>query len=216
MNDITIKLDVRDAQAKLSAFAKNQLPYALSLAVNDLAFQAMRAENARMPTVFKNPKPFTRRATQVESKATKGDPTAVVSVRPGQAKYLAPYEVGGVHVLPGKALLNPKDINLDKYGQLQKGRIKRLLARPDVFVANIRGISGIWQRLTNLVDQKGNKVSPNVRTGSGRIKLLIRFGTALPVNKSLGWNAAAEALLTSQWPATFNRAMTKAISTAKL
>src|SRR5277367_1865987 len=146
MADITVRVDVADAQRKLSAFARNQLPFALSLAVNTLAFDLMRAENVNISKVFKHPRPFTQRSTQVERKATKASPIAIVSVRPTQAAYLAPFEEGGVHHLPGTALLNPKDINLDQYGQLRKGQIKALANRADTFWATIKGITGLWQR----------------------------------------------------------------------
>jgi hypothetical protein len=216
MPDITVTVDVRDAQAKLSAFARNQLPFALTTAVNSLAFDLMRAENAHIAKVFKHPRPFTQRATQVEKKARKGDPTAIVSVRADRAKYLQPYEFGGVHKLPGTALLNPKDVDLDQYGQLTKNKIKKLLARPDCFAATIRGISGVWQRIrvVRVAVQPGWTGQPPA--GAGRLRLLIRFGNALPVHQQLRWLDTATGMVAAQWPKAFDAAMAKAIATAKL
>jgi hypothetical protein len=199
--DITIKVDVRAAMARISAFQLNQMPQALKLAVNDLAFQIMRAEAANIAKVFKHPRPFTQSATQVQKQATKADPTAIVSVRANRQAYLWPYENGGVHHLPGKALMNPKEVSLDQYGQLTKNKIKALLARPDVFAGTIKGITGIWQR------PKRHGVP---------LKLLIRLGSALPVHQHLHWLDHAQQIANAAWPATFGAAMDKAIKTARV
>ncbi len=49
-------------------------------------------------------------------------------MKPVAAKYLQPYEDGGSHFLPERALLNPKNIN-DKNGQLPRRVLDRLKAR---------------------------------------------------------------------------------------
>ena len=46
------------------------------------------AKTAAIPSMFRNPRPFTRKSVRV-AKATKADPTATVSVIPEVAKYLA-------------------------------------------------------------------------------------------------------------------------------
>jgi hypothetical protein len=197
MITISVQTDIKRATAALNDIAKKQIPFASAQAVNALAFEVQKAERANMGSVFAHPRPFTQNSVFVD-KATKAHPTATIFVRPEVAKYLSPFERGGVHVLPGKALLDPKNIRLDQYGQLPKGAMQRLTARPDVFVGKVAGVMGVWQRMKN-----------------HSLKLMVRFGIALPVHKSLGFTAKAEALVKSRFTAVFNQALAKAIASAK-
>jgi hypothetical protein len=43
-------------------------------------------------------------------------------------------------------LLDPAGIALNEFGNIQRGKIRQLLARKDTFSGTVRGISGIWQR----------------------------------------------------------------------
>ena len=194
---ITIKVDTSAVSRQLDALEK-QIPFAKAAAVNDLAFQAMRAENAAMATVFAHPRPFTQHAAQVERKATKANPSAIVSLRPAQERYLAPYEFGGLHVLPGQALLEPVAARIDQYGQLPKGTAKRLAAMPNVFVGTLHGETGFFQRLKN-----------------HRLKLLIRFGVNRPVTKHLGFVKRATDLVTQRGARAATDAVAKVMRTAR-
>ncbi len=197
MINISVRTDVQRLSASLDDLACRQVPYAAAVAVNDLAFQALRAERDAIPTVFRNPRPFTRRGVVV-TKATKGNPVATVSMRPEIATYLAPYEFGGKHELPSKALLNPKGIRLDQYGQISRTATRTLSASPKVFAGQVRGVHGFWRRLRD-----------------HRLKLLLRFGDALVVRKHLGFRLRAVALVRAEFPAAFNRAMARALATMR-
>lgn len=54
MVDFRIKVDVKAAQRQLSDMAK-QIPFAASVALNDLAFQVMRKENSEPPRDWRRP-----------------------------------------------------------------------------------------------------------------------------------------------------------------
>lgn len=204
--DISIRSNLKQVTRQLSALAYKQVDFAAAQAVNDLARQVAVAEQANIKAVFKKPKPFTVNAVGVKG-ATKRTLTAVVFVRPIAAKYLAPYEDGGNHELPGRALLNPKNIRLDQYGQLTRATLARLKARSDVFIGPIKTshgvVNGVWQR---------TKARRGVRAG---LKLLIRFGDALPVQKRLGYGAKARDVVNKGWHAAFERAMARALATAR-
>jgi hypothetical protein len=88
--------------------AAEAVPYIVVATVNNLAFRVMQAERANMQQVFHHPCPYTVNSVVVD-KVTKGYPTATVRVRPEVAKYIAPYEFGALHVLPGRAALVPGD-----------------------------------------------------------------------------------------------------------
>lgn len=208
MGDISIQLDTSRIQRDLSDMQK-QIPYATSVAVNSLAFDAMREENSAMSEIFDNPRPFTTRATQV-NKATKLDPTAVVSLRDQQAKYLTPYETGGDHWVGARDgtgdLLVPVDGRTDAYGQIPRGLIKRLLARPDVFAGTVRGIRGIWQRPT-----RGSR-----RNGApGKMKLLYMFRPNKAVDKHLNFEQRATELVQREGPKAIEAAILKTIRSAR-
>jgi hypothetical protein len=204
--DISVRSNLKQVTRQLSALAYKQVDFAAAQAINDLARQVAAAEQANIKEVFEKPKPFTVNAIGVKG-ATKRNLTAIVFVRPIAAKYLAPYEDGGRHELPGRALLNPKNIRLDQYGQLTRATLQRLKARSDVFIGPVNTkhgvVNGVWQR---------TKARRGVRAG---LKLLIRFGDALPVGKRLGYGAKARDVVAKGWHAAFDRAMARALATAR-
>jgi len=193
---VRIKIDTSAARKQLTGMER-QIPFAKAAAVNDLAFQVQRAENDAMKEIFHRPRPFTQKATAVR-KATKSAPAALVFLKPAQERYLAPYENGGLHALPGKALLEPIEVRLDAYGQMPKGTAAKLAGRPDVFVGKVKNVAGFWQRLKN-----------------GHLRLLIRFGVNKPVTKRLNFERRAVALVKAKGAAAMQRAITKAIATAR-
>jgi hypothetical protein len=218
MIGISVKADVARTVRGLKDIANSQLPYAIKLALDDVAEQAKVAERANIQKVFKHPRPFTVNAPAV-TKATKKNLMAVVYVRDKTAIYLEPYEFGGVHVLPGTALLNPKDIRLDQYGQLTKGTPARLKGNPAVFVATIKGITGFWQRYkVRARDANGRLLKKNRQGGLvwiKKVKLLIRFGDALPVKEHLDFRVRALAVVKANFVQAFKAAVAKTIATAR-
>ncbi|EGG3071035.1 hypothetical protein MOR33_004815 [Salmonella enterica] len=213
--------DLRDLSRQLKQTSK-QTPFALSRALTETARKIEQAEKKTLQRKLESPTPFT--VNSVSSKgATKSHLVAKVFVMDKAEKYLEPFEFGGVHHLNSKALLNPKDIRLNKYGNIAKNRLGVLRSRPDVFIGKIKSeagdIGGVFQRRKYQKVKKREKRSKN-GTRRARIKqrppkLLIRFGDALPVKPVLGYmdraNAMASALLSSE----MSKAMAEAMRTAK-
>lgn len=206
----------------LGQISKQQLPFATATAINDLAFRVQRAERANMRATFKNPRPFTANSTLVD-RANKSNLTASVFVRPDVAKYLAPYEFGGLHVLPGRALLDPKGIKLDPYGQLPYRTMAQLRGRKDIYIGTIQTksgpVNGVWQRVSLT---RGGGARRTALAGArmydpdqGKLRLLIRFGQALPVREHLGFAEKAEDIVHSDFREAFGAAIGKALATAR-
>jgi len=130
---ISVKSNLKDVQRSMRDFAEKQIQFAARQAVNTLAKEVAVAESANIKSTFKSPTTFTQNSIGVKA-ARKSDPAAVVFVKPIAAKYLDPYETGGVHKLNSRALLNPKDIKLNAFGQLSRGTLARLKARPDILI----------------------------------------------------------------------------------
>lgn len=210
---ISVRADVAKAAAALG-LAQKQLPFATAVAINDLAFKVQQAERQAISSVFSHPRPFTQRSVFVD-KATKSNPEATVRIGDAQAKYLAPYETGGSHVLAGRgiALLNPKGIRLDQFGQI-RGKPSEIANKPGVFVGTIHGVAGFWQRLP--VTKRSRRMAKKAGQPVQRhLKLLIRFGDDLPVHKRLGFADRARAIVAANFATAFDGAVARALASAK-
>ncbi|MBU9502835.1 hypothetical protein KTE68_22040 [Burkholderia multivorans] len=207
---IRVTSNARDVYRGLNDLVRKQLPFAIAQGINRTAQRVAEAEVKNLEDTLDNPSPFTRRSVGIK-RARKNDPTAVVLMKDIAASYLQPYEVGGVHKLNSRALLNPKNIRLNQYGQLPRGTLAMLKGRPDIFIGAVKTasgetINGVWQRPTNtarvsLLNARGkrlgklNKLDASKNNGRGQLKLLIRFGDALPVKKRLNWGARAQQIV---------------------
>jgi hypothetical protein len=211
---ISIHADVARATATLEGASRKQIPFATAQAVNDLAFQVQRAERAAITSIFAHPRPFTQRSVFVD-RARKGAPSATVRVGDAQAKYLAPFEFGGRHALPGsgRTFLNPKGIRLDAFGQI-RGKPSTIGDKPNVFVGDIHGVRGFWQRLPVTKTARRN-AKRNGQPVLHHLKLLIRFGEDLPVHKRLGFEDRARQVVTANFAAAFDEAIARALASRR-
>ncbi|ANN70901.1 hypothetical protein [Bordetella bronchialis] len=228
MLDVKITSNMKDVMRRIDAFTARQLPFALAQGINTTAARVQAAETENIKATFKNPTPFTQKSVGV-SKARKSSPVATIYVKKIAAAYLQPYEDGGVHKLNSRALLNPKDIRLNSYGQLPRSALGRLKARPDVFIGAIRArggqsVNGVWQRVApkrgrgagKATGRRGvNQAALAQQNPRGRLKLLIRFGDALPVNKQLNFGATAREIVDRYFPSDFEAALAEALRTAR-
>lgn len=236
MMNLNIKVDSRTLERKLDTLVRKQLPFARAQAVNAVAERVRKAEQDNLRASFNAPSPFTVNSVAVR-KATKANPVATVYVKPIAAKYLLPYETSGVHRINSRALLNPKAVRLNRYGQLPRGTIAKLKATPDVFIGAVRTkaggtVNGVWQRPflrgrdaelgAGMSARRRNKLLrgahpdlPKNANTTGRLKLLIRFGDPLPVKKQLNWGRFAQKIVRDHFSQELSTAIANAIATAK-
>ena len=204
--DISVHANVQEISRSLSRLAHTQINFATAQALTALAKEVQADEIRNIATTFRKPKPFTQKSVGIQG-VRKDTLQAKVFVRPIAAKYLEPYEKGGAHVLSGRALINPKNIKLDSYGQLPRKALARLKARKDVFIGKIKtskgAVNGVWQRI------------PAKRKLPAHLKLLIRFGDSLPVKKRLNYQSRAQAIVDRRFNAVFAEAMSKALASAR-
>ena len=216
--DISVRANVKELSKKLSALASKQIGFATALALTAIAKEVQAEETRNIATTFKKPRLFTQRSVGMRG-ARKDTLTATVFVKPIAAKYLQPYEDGGVHVLPGKKLLNPKDIKLDSFGQLPRNVLEKLRARKDIFIGPVKAksgtINGVWQRIPPKDGQKARRGRAATAAQPGHLKLLIRFGDALAVNKRLNYRSRAQAIVDRRFRAVFGEAIDRALATAR-
>lgn len=226
MIGINLSADLKAFSARLDAFAKRQLPFAAAQALTAVARKAADAERVAMQRSLDRPTPFTLRAVAV-TPARKNNPVAWVYIRPIQARYLAPSIVGGEQILGqgSRAVLKPDDIRLNQYGNIPRGALKRLLARPDVFVGPVtfksgQVINGVWQRPDygqRKAGGRGSKRNTQNRVGGARtgLKLLIQFADPVELKPRYRFGQATIATARREFPGELRRAMAKALATAR-
>jgi len=222
---ISVADDIAKIRKSLTDLEKRQLPFATANALTALAKNAQAAEKEAMPEVFDRPTPFTVNSVAVRG-ARKSNLEARVFIKDIAAAYLEPFEFGGNHKLlgSGRTWLNPKDkTQLNQYGNFSKTALKRLQARPDIFIGNIKTssgetIGGVWRRppsarVTKVKGKRGSVVQGSPR---GHLKLLVRFGDARPVKQHLEFGERAFEVVSNTFEREFEVAMNQAIATAKL
>lgn len=200
---------------------RKQLPFATAQAMTAVVRKIEDAQKVAMQRNLDNPTPFTVKSVKSRG-ARKNDLKAKVFVMNTAAAYLEPFETGGVHKLNGSALLNPKDIKLNKYGNLPRNKLSSLKSKENTFIGDIGGVNGVWQRKKAKKGKKGRKRLQRSPNGTRRDrkkqpmpKLLIRFGDALPVEPVLGYQDRAMKMTQALLPQEINRAIAEAIRTAK-
>ena len=213
---LTISVDTSRVQKMLTTLQAKQLPFATSLALNSMAFDIMRAERKAFGSIFEHPRPFTANSPIVPAatKATRKRLSVVIAVRPEAVPYLLPYEQGGTHVIPGKLLLDPEAIKLDRYGQLTRKQVANLNQAANdpkvsgIFLGTVHGIYGYWQRTGSGVITKHG----NLRTLG--LRLLARLEQPGPVFKHLDFGRRGIALVPQIAGPAFDVALAKALATA--
>lgn len=139
----------RAFERSLSDVAQKQLPFALSLAINDTLKDVKKNEEKRMRRVFDRPTPFTQRGLYLR-RANKRTLSGEVGVKDIQAEYLKLQATGGTRRPKRRAIVVPVGQRLNKYGNMPKGALGRALAKPTTFVASRGKVKhlppGIYQR----------------------------------------------------------------------
>lgn len=198
---------------------RKQIPFATAQAMTKVVRQIEMAQKTAFERHLESPTPFTVKSVGSVA-ARKNNLTAKVFVRDTAAGYLEPFEFGGEHKLNSQALLNPKNVKLNKYGNMPRNKLSQLKAKENVFVGEVDGINAVWQRKKPMKAKKRRaKRSANGTRRPKRKqrspKILIRFGDALPVTPVLGYMDRSRAMASGLLPGALSTAIAEAIRTAK-
>lgn len=213
---VNIRGNLAPVHRALIDLRAKQVPFATSLALNFLARGVAADERELIGQTFESPTPFTRNAYRVEV-ATKSRPIAVVAAKDIQAQYLSPYVRGGARFLgTKKAMLAPRAVSLNRYGNLTRGKLQALKGKPNVFIGPVktrsgRIINGVWQRPANGQRRDGTRGTKG-KTG---LRLLIQFEDTTPAPKRLPFEQRARAYIDRHARAAFEDALRMAIATAR-
>ncbi|EOA5550575.1 TPA: hypothetical protein ACG328_000441 [Escherichia coli] len=209
---------LKDLSRQLKQLQK-QIPFATAQAMTSVVRDIAAAQKVALGRKLESPTPFTVNSVG-SAGARKNNLRAKVFVRDVAAEYLEPFEFGGEHKLNSQALLNPKNIKLNKYGNMPRNKLSQLKAKPNVFVGEVNGVDAVWQRRKPKKAKK--KRARRSANGTRRPKrkqrapkLLVRFGDALPVTPVLGYMDRARTMANALLPSALNQAIAEAIRTAK-
>jgi hypothetical protein len=222
---ISIKVDLTRAFAKLDALAQRQIPFAAAGTLTDVAKAIAAAERGQMAKSFDRPTPFTLNAWGVIP-ARKSSLRAVVFAKDIQAAYLEPYVHGGAQVLGSKAaMLTPRDVATNQYGNLPRSKLASLQGRPDVYIGTLTTksgatIGGVWQRVgvtragklrRGKARNRGAIYSPT----QGRLQLLVQFTRPATVTHRFPFAAVALAAACREVGPAWRRNLARALATAR-
>ena len=222
---ITVRADVDKLSRSLKAFAQKQLPFATAQALTATARIVADAQKKNMVKVLDRPAPFTLSSIRV-TPATKGSLKASVFMMDRAARYMEPFLNGGLHTLNSRAVLAPKNVPLNSFGNIPAGLLARLKSRPDIFIGAVtfhdgQKISGVWQMppaaTATMRKENGKRISRAALPGGHRKgwKLLIRFSDPIPVKQRLDWFGVAERTARASFTVELNAALGRALATAR-
>jgi hypothetical protein len=222
--EISVKSNIKEIQKNLDAFAYQQMPFAAATALTALAKEVKEdAWVKALETTLDRPTPFTLNSAGIKA-AKKNKLYAEVFVKDIAAGYLEPYEFRGKRKLNSQAVLYPKGVPLNQYGNIPRGKLTSLKGRKDIYVGKIKTkngevINGVWQRpvsAARMVTKSGMPRNlPKAANATGKLKLLIKFGDPQEVKQDLNYRERAQKVIDRRFNAVFGAALAKAMATAK-
>lgn len=142
---ISVNVELERVVKSLQGFQRDQLPFAMAKTLTDTAREVKDKLTEALPRQLDKPTPFTMRAFGF-TPATKQSLEATVFIRPDQFKYLQFQIDGGVRRSQKRAIVIPKDVALNEFGNMPRREIKKMLAKKAVFSGTVDGVPGIYMR----------------------------------------------------------------------
>jgi hypothetical protein len=200
MLSMSVKSNVDEVRKNLTDIAKKQLPFAIAKGLTDTAKEARGVLTQALPRQLDRPTPFTMRAFAI-TPATKTKLYAKVFVRADQWKYLTYQFEGGDRMPTRRALVLPKNLKLNQYGNMQRRAIKQLLAKKNVFSGVVDGVPGIYQR-------------KQFASGTG-VQLLIGYADKVRYRRRYPFKEIAQRSVSKSFNRNFQRALDEALASAR-
>jgi hypothetical protein len=214
-----IRLDIDSsglskAQAWLAGI-QNQMPFAASRALNEVAKGGVKDLNESTNKYFDRPTQFTQRAYKVSRFSNKRNLTAELAPQQIQERYLLPSIQGGVR--PQR----PSERRLTAAPAWRPGRGARLNASGNMSkAAAVRALRGGPD--TFMVNQRRGKLRPGVyrRIGSGkmrryRVESLLLFNQLPNIPKRWPIQKITQESVSRTWGPALQRYVTEALKTAR-
>ncbi|MGG5811455.1 hypothetical protein [Falsiroseomonas sp. CW058] len=202
-----IRADLRPLTRNLDDLARRQVPFATARALTAMADAAAVANRRALPSIFDRPTPFTRAGIAV-APARKNSLVARVYVKERQAEYLVLEETGGTRKPErskhggtgrGQALVMPKAVKRNAFGNIGFRGLASLKRRKDVFVGKTaNGTGGFFRRLED-----------------GKLQPLVIFVRSAAYKPRFGFKARVIKVAQATMAPAFRQALAKALATAR-
>jgi len=210
---LRIQVDSIPVQRQLSALEQTQLPFASSLALNNLAKKAQDNIRAHFRQVFtlRRPEFIEKQGVKIFRFATKRDPVVEFGVGP-LADFLTKFEPGGARPKRSQHIAIPVDVRRNKRDIITRGNRPRPLIQR---LGKKKGAGGVFrvtderQGLTRGIYQRTG------RKGRGGIKLLFALENTAQIPASLQFERIAKETAEREWPAIFEAALGEALRRAR-
>lgn len=195
---LSVKGDIDDVLKDLTRQQKKQVPFAAAKALTLTAKGAQKAVQKVMHKQLDRPTPFTIRGVAIIP-AKKTHLTSTVFIKDIQFEYLQYQMYGGTRTPRGRALVVPAyATKLNKFGNLTKGKIQRLLADPNHFSGVVNGVPGIYRRF---------KRKPP--------KLVVMYTKSASYTRRFHFHRTVEKNAAANFARHFDKTMREALATAR-
>ena len=144
---INASMEIKRAIAELDDMGRNQVPFAMSRAINDTVVEGQGEAQKGMQRDLKDPPtPWTQRGIRYRL-SSKNRLQGALYILPDRWEYLQ-YVIEGGTRRPKREWIMIGLGRKNRYGNIPGWRQKRtrLLAKSDHFEGEVRGVMGIWQR----------------------------------------------------------------------
>ncbi len=212
--EIKVQLEGFDRMLAYVAGMEGKLQKAAAKAANDTAKAAAEDFNASTRSAFDRPNKFTQRAAYVSQYASSSNPSAEVSLRPRQDRYLRPQIVGGQRpakpserrladrypTLSGRAAWRPgADASRDASGNIRRRQL-------------LDALTGKDPKSFTLTQQRG-KLRPGVyrRMAKGKLRSVLAFGRLPSLAKRWDVEKIGRRAVARAWPAASRRRIEQAL-----
>jgi hypothetical protein len=211
---VTIRIDASATIKKLDDLARSQLPFALARAITQTGLDFQKAERAHFGQVFTE-----RRKDFIEKQgvkliggiATKTKPSITFGIDP-KADFLNKFETGGQ-----RPLFKASSIMIPVDARRNKRDIVTAANRPRALISRLGkqpGARGVF-----LITEQHGKLAPGLYQRFGRggkgVKLLFAREQHATIKPVLHFAETFVAIVKSNWPDNFKKALADAIRTAK-
>jgi len=215
---ISVKSDVDKALKSMKGLQRKKMPFAAALGLTMTAKKVAKVEQRMMVRKLDRLTPFTIKGVRWQG-ANKSDFKtgrlhSRVYLMPTQAEYLRFQIEGGTRTPKGTAIAVPtRNVKLNRYGNLAggQGRIKRLLAKKNVFQGTINGVTGVWQR-----PKRGKRSRGGSGTiGQSGLKLLVAYESSTQYQPRFDFYGIAERSVRTNIAKEMDKAIARALRSAK-
>jgi hypothetical protein len=195
---LNVRHNIDEVARGLNDTARREIPFAVSLALNATIGDVKRNAEKRLAKAVDRPTPFTMKAFATR-RSSKRRLEATIFAKDAQADYLRWLEQGGERDPSGRAIVVPVGQRVNKYGNLPRGAVARMLGRRDTFSgrAGAGGAGGIYQR---------------VRQG---LRLLAYYTPSARYRPGLRFQETARKTAEARMPEQFERAMRQALRSGR-